>query len=89
MVGVEPAIYGLQTLCGDLFKPLKNKDLTNSSEPAGKPRGKIFEGQDVVFDSRLVGILDAWESLPEPIRIGIWALVQASDRAVKSQTSGV
>jgi hypothetical protein len=74
--------------CDELCKPLEIKQLTNSTEPAGKPEGKNFERKDSVFDSRLAGILDAWDSLPEPIRIGIWALVEASHRDVESRTFG-
>ena len=75
--------------CDELYKPLEIKQLTNFAESAGKPGGKNFERENSVPDSRLAGILESWDSLPEPIRIGIWALVQASDHAVESRTSGL
>ena len=82
-VGLEPT--------GDVAEGLENKGLTADGQAAGpntgpnrQPEPGFATGFAPVFPPDLAAVVDAWAGLPEPIRAGILALVNASKNSRQS-----
>lgn len=54
--------------------------LQSSGKTAITPEGGAESGAPPKIDPNLGSLIDAWPSLPEPIRAGILAMVQAAGK---------
>ena len=76
MKGIEPSTFSLGS-CHPTAQSTESTDTCKASESESSSRGSNGNAKTVI-DAALQGIIDAWEDLPESIRVGIIAMVNAA-----------
>ena len=59
-----------------------SKDLANSAPTSAAESGAV-RAQAPVDDPDLATVMSVWPSLPEAVRVGIMAMVQAAEKGVR------
>ena len=61
----------------DSHKPEHSKDLEDQDNRRAAP-GAVLMQENSPFPPNLQAVIDAWPSLPEPVKAGILAMVKAA-----------